>query len=72
MGPLEFSREGDGVRIGIHVGHLPGRKSPCVAIVRGSVIKVVGYLRSDDDMLELQQAMSELLGVPLPAPEATP
>lgn len=55
--------------VSLFVGHLPGRKSGTVAVQRGSVIKVLAYCRSDDDMLELQQALADLLGAQLPEPE---
>lgn len=55
--------------VSLYVGHLPGRKSGCVALQRGSVIKVLAYCRSDDDMAELQQALADMWGVALPPPE---
>ena len=58
-----------GGEVSLYVGHLPGRKSGTVAVQRGSVIKVLAYCRNDDDMLELQQAVADLLGVRLPPPE---
>lgn len=55
--------------VSLYVGHLPGRKSGTVSVQRGSVIKVLAYCRSDDDMVELQQVLAELWGVDLPPPE---
>lgn len=55
--------------VSLYVGHLPGRKSGTVAVQRGSVVKVLAYCRSDDDMLELQQAIADLLDVKLPGLE---
>lgn len=64
---IEF--KGVGPQLSLMIGYVPERKSPAVAIIRGSVVKVVAYCRSDDDMLELQQALAELWGVSLPPPE---
>lgn len=35
------------------------------------MVKVLAYCRSDDDMLELQQAIADLLGAKLPEAEET-
>lgn len=57
--------------VSLYVGHLPNRKSGTVAVQRGSVVKVLAYCRSDDDMLELQQALADLFGVKLPGLEVS-
>lgn len=68
--PLLFKRDHTG-SVGVHVGHLPGRKSACVSIIRGSVMDTVAYCRSDEDAVRLQQALADLLGVELPPADPT-
>lgn len=50
-------------RVTLYVGHLPGRRSVAVYIVRGSVMEVVAYCRSEDAARSLIAAL-ERLGFP--------
>ena len=46
-----FAIQRDGKQIGpaLHVGYLPGRKSPCLYEIDGSVVRSLAFFRSHDD-----------------------
>ena len=50
--------ENDGVQL--HVGHLPGRKRPCVYMIDGSVLSVLAFCKDDESAQKLSDLHTKL------------
>ena len=57
-----FAIQQSGKQIGpaLHVGYLPGRKSPCLYEIDGSVVRTFAYFRSHEDAVRAHRLLGHV------------